>query len=551
MMTKKSIFPSAPNWLRFIFASILLLLLALPRQSHATGNLDPLGYGENIDEALINPTEPGKTEEDLTEQVAGILHSVKMDGGRTVRWFVSDVWPQYRCARDPEDQSNGELDPAWFTISRILLQQAQKEGISVVIVMADTANGTFAGLPSSEDKRSATVSGWKQYRQTHLVLSGAAASPAPCEQSFQNGYFGSVQPEAIFEDATRSAHLTNRFFRMAEYLKSFPALGALEMFNEPNFVETQKPEFGRTIARIRGALYARDPSLRKIPIYSGVAYWNEKVAHSLDAAGDLAEEPYINVHEYTKASVDPQVVTTGVVNLIAYLRRIVPGKKVIIAEAGSDASIHDLQVHANLFYAFLAARAMGHAGMWMWGTYANDTIPQPDFRWEFNSTALSGGAFRKLLVAADHEDEYRQGKPVTFTAAAQRKEHKELVTISQIPSEDANPQWRLRWQVNVGAERFISVSRAGILMRVASTYKDVFAEPGSVVAIDVAGNKRQWAEISPTGSDWQIKIYQCDGATSSQSAIPTPPYVIDYAGQLGNKTFKTCRQSLLSDSGML
>ncbi|NYF51100.1 hypothetical protein [Tunturiibacter gelidoferens] len=89
--------------------------------------MNTLSYGENINDSLVNPLEAGKSEEDLTRQVSGILHAVRMDGGSTVRWFVTAAWPQYRCSRDPEDQATGELDPAWYLISKTLLEQAQRE----------------------------------------------------------------------------------------------------------------------------------------------------------------------------------------------------------------------------------------------------------------------------------------------------------------------------------------------------------------------------------------------------------------------------------------
>src|ERR1700730_16790390 len=112
-----------------------------------------------------------------------------MDGGHVVRWFVSTVWPKYTCSRDPEDQQTGQLDPAWFIISRTLLQQAERESVSVVIVMADTAKGTFVGLPSS-DERATIMSGWEKHRQSRMTTDQGVAGYASCQQSFQNGYFG-------------------------------------------------------------------------------------------------------------------------------------------------------------------------------------------------------------------------------------------------------------------------------------------------------------------------------------------------------------------------
>ncbi|NYF51101.1 hypothetical protein [Tunturiibacter gelidoferens] len=417
--------------------------------------------------------------------------------------------------------------------------------------MADTANDTFAGLPADEKKREATISQWYSYEKTQQGRDRYPASGTPCDRSFQNGYLGRLYANEIFEDTALVPHFTNRFLKMAQYLKSFPALGALEMFNEPNFVETHKPGFARTIAQIRKSLYERDPSLRAIPLYSGVAAWDEAIAKNLEAVGDLALEPYINVHSYAKAEADPQVVQQGIEKTVAYLRRVAPNKQVVIAEAGVSDAIYDLNRHEEFFNAFLNGKVAAHAGIWMWGTFADDAIPQPNFKWEYNSTALSGGAYRNLLIATQVEDTYRRGKPAEFTGAVLHKAHTEPVTINQIGEQDANPLWRLRWQITVGPEHFVSISRAGILTRVAAAMRGVLSDPGSIVAIDAAANKSAWAEIVAHGNGWEMNIYQCATAGSNAPTAPTPPYVIEYAGRLGRADFKTCSQSSLVDRGLL
>ena len=70
---------------------------------------------------------------------------------------------------------------------------------------------------------------------------------------------------------------------------------------------------------------------------------NEKIAQGLTSAGELNDEPYVNVHDYPNSAVGLQTVTRKVGELIAYVRRIVPGKPVIIAEAGAGDPIHDLR----------------------------------------------------------------------------------------------------------------------------------------------------------------------------------------------------------------
>jgi hypothetical protein len=291
--------------------------------------------------------------------------------------------------------------------------------------------------------------------------------------------------------------------------------------------------------------------LRKIPIYSGVAWWDEKIAQGLLASGDLVSEPYATVHYYRKAGVDVGDVMAEVVKDIADVRQLAPGKQVIVAEAGSEAPIFDLHEHARFLNALIAGGEAGHAGMWFWGTYADDTTSKPDFRWEFNSTALSGGSFRNNLIATEREALYKSETSVQFTDENLRHDHAEPVIITQLSRDYGNILWRLRWAIRVGSEQFISVSRAGILLADASHPEARRAAPASVVAINSAKEKREWAAILKEGNDWRIGIYECEAGNSAIVHAPTPPYLISYAQSLGRSDFSTCKQSALISTGRL
>jgi len=432
-----------------------------------------------------------------------------------------------------------------------LLQQAQKEGITVVVAMADTANDSFVGLPAAADRRAEIISQWAHHHRSQDGNDDGISSSVSCEKSFQNGYFGQVTLKAIFKSPGIVSHLSNRFLQMAEFLKQFPALAALEMFNEPAFAETEDPEFGRIIAQVRHALYVSDPTLRKVSIYSGVAWWDEKIANGLLASGDLPTEPYATVHYYRKAGIDVGDVTAEIAKDVADVRKLAPGKQVIVAEVGSEAPIFDLDEHAKFLNALMAAKEATHAGMWFWGTYADDTKPKPDFRWEFTSTALSGGSFRNYLIATGHEALYGAKTSVKFTDQNPRHDHAEPVTITQLSSDYVNAPWRLRWVISIGSERFISVSRAGILLTDASHTEARRATPASVVAIDSGEEKREWAEILKDGNEWRIGIYACDAGDLKIANAPTPPYLISYAESLGRNDFSTCKQSALISTGKL
>ncbi|WP_426265198.1 hypothetical protein [Sphingomonas sp. PWP1-2] len=534
--------------LQGLLAATVILLSASSTartgEGRAVRGVDLTGFGYNIDDSLINPTEPGRSEGELTEQISGILHTVKIDGGRTVRWFVTGAWPQYACARDPENQTNGDLDPAWFTISRILLQQAQKLGISVVVVMADTADGTFASLPRGERERAAVIAGWQRHRSTQTPT----VAVATCKKSFQSGYYGRITSKAIFEDPETQSRFATRFLKMARFLRRYPALAGLEMFNEPEFAETERPEFGRAIVRIRSLLYRYDPSLRAIPISSGVAAWNTAIVEGLAAAGALAQEPYINIHYYPNAAEGALVVREKTDALIAYLRRIIPGRPIIISEAGAGDSVYTMQGHAAFVDAILSAKRAGKVGLWMWGTYANDLVARPDFKWEFASSALSGGSLRSVLAAVSVEDGYRYGRTVEFAMASTPSNLSQLVAIRQIDARDQNPLWRLRWQIIVGGDRFIGISRAGILLRVAPAFVGVLSEPAPSVAIST--DQAKWAEVSREGSGWRVNVFQCLAGSRKLASI-TAPYVRNYAKRLGLRALDACYQSTRVASGML
>jgi len=525
-----------------VLARVLLITMVLSSIVNADAQTYWTDYGSNINESLINPLENGASQEDLTLEVARILHTVRMDGGLTVRWIVSYVWPQYACSKDPEDQATASLDAAWYIIARTLLEQAKIEGLHVVIVMTDTAGGTFLALPSASRERGQIVERWAAHNRGRPYSQTKVPN---CDSAFQDGYHGTISLREMLGTPGVLSHLANRFYTMAEFLRNYAALAGLELFNEPAFTETESPSFGAAIATIRNELYRRDESLKALPMYSGVAWWNPQIVKGLSESGELASEPYMTVHYYREAGRSPSEVRRQLMDSIDPMRRFAPNKPVIVSEAGSADPIYDLADHQSLLNAFMQVHDDAHVGLWTWGTYADDKHPQPDFKWEFNSTALSGEAFRARRIDTEWEKHYEEARATFFSFANQAKSVLVKVTIAHLAATLDDPLLRSRWYIQVGAQRFISVSRAGILLRADQDGGIDHGSHPSVVAFAADVKTHDWAEVYPLGDHrWAIDIYRCDLGLPNEPGIATPAYVVGYGIQLGRDDFKTCARSV-------
>src|ERR1700761_2758344 len=88
-----------------VFLFCATAALAAPETS---APFEPVSFGVNIDEGLINPfDDPLSGSARLRREVATIFYEVRRIGGRTVRWINDDVWTQYECGKDPENQATG------------------------------------------------------------------------------------------------------------------------------------------------------------------------------------------------------------------------------------------------------------------------------------------------------------------------------------------------------------------------------------------------------------------------------------------------------------
>jgi hypothetical protein len=120
-------------------------LTAAQASEKADPPFEPASFGVNINQSLINPfDDPATGAMRLRRELATIFYEVRRIGGRTVRWFNDDVWTQYECGKDPENQATGEIDQAWYEITRALLEEAQRWHVKVVISLMDMAGSTFS-----------------------------------------------------------------------------------------------------------------------------------------------------------------------------------------------------------------------------------------------------------------------------------------------------------------------------------------------------------------------------------------------------------------------
>jgi hypothetical protein len=525
---------------------ILMLVLVMFCRSAAAGaasatGLNPISFGANITDSMINPLDSGQSEQGLRAEASRIMHDIHMMGGRTARWFVSNVWPQYRCSRDPEDQASGDIDPAWYIISRALLESAKAEDIKLVVVLADTADGSFSGMSSNEDKRNQQILLWTEHRASGLGHDGYGVSnSAPCDQSFQNGYYGTVAPQKLFEDINIVEHFISRFAKMGHFLVQFPALGGLELFNEPAFAETHRTTFARSIAKIRREIRQLVPALASVPIYSGIAWWDQAIVQATNEAGDLDEEPYVSLHFYGNFS----GATSSLNGAVQFVRKLFPEKALVIAEAGSAVPVRDRTTHLRMIKSLMTEMQSAHVGLWPWGTWFNVSSSSADEKWDFNVRGPGGGAFREYLIDVIREQIYAVPVPVQVVSSDGGQIFEEALSIQQIPATAANINTRLRWRIQLGQEKFLSVSRDGVLRRVAAPFSGLMNPPGATIAIDETITARRWAEVMQTASNWTLSVYSCDapaGATAAQS-IPTPLYVLDYAKDT-RSDFGSCGQS--------
>ncbi len=456
------------------------------------------GFGYNLDESLLNPAEPNVTPERLRLQIARLAYDARMTGARTLRWTPTDIWPQWRCTNDPEN-ADGSLDPNWRTMAGALLEGAQNQGLRVVVILADATNDGFGGIRTGSEPEK--LKAWAAHR---AGLRGADKYPDAAHDCAElPPYY--AHPEAEwFTDPQLSARLTQRFVAQARFLAGFPALGGVELFNEPDFALTQTADFWPAVAKMLRAVKSADPALARIPVYSGAASWNGEVVAQAKAAGAFDLEPFITVHFYDDYTRPEAQVAAQVGQAVDYLQRIAPGKPVIVAEAGSSQPLRQIADNAKMIRVLLNLYAARHVGLWVWG----DWFSQPgdaDFRWDFNHRSAAGPSLAPYFFDAAGAAKYAVG---TRIQAVRTSGGSETLAFKVETIGDGDPRQIGVWGIDLGGRRFPGFSRAGAFARQARG-PGVFAAPPPAYFVAEGAGPMQWAQIEQLGEGWRLRVFQC------------------------------------------
>ena len=525
---------------RLLALPILVFLFSVTsaRASESAGPpFEPVSFGVNIDQALINPfDDPESGAVRLRREVATIFYEVRRIGGRTVRWLNDDVWTQYECGKDPENQATGQLDPAWYEIARVLLEEGQRWHVKVVISLLDLAGGTFSGLPRDEVARAQAIAGFSAHR-AKLAGKDRYQADHACRNSVQQGYYGASDAQTIFQQPAVRERMERRFVKMARYLERFPALGALELFNEPTFNLTHQDLYAQTVRQLEDAIRRADPGMARILVYSGTAYWDQGIVAAARRSGDLEQEPFVTLHSYANyARSDTERQRRN----ITWVMELMPRKQLVIAEAGDESAPLSREGHAAMVRFLLSEANELHVGLWVWGNdLTQENKPTPDYKWSFNPLSLAGGSFRPFFINADAESHYARPQSVPVHDSAGYVDRNQALSIAQVPESDPRPANRLRWRLILGERRFLAFTRDGILTRNFPQRSTLFAPPAPTVLVNENPQLREWAEVSADDNHWRLDVYSC----SSERGIQTPGHVLGLAQLDGRKEFANCALS--------
>ncbi len=509
----------------------------------------PISLGVNINSALQNPLDGTGGDEQVRKQLAVVMNDLRAIGAKTARWFVTDVWPQWRCTSDPEDQQTGEIDPGWFALARALLVQADQAGINVVIVLGDLARGSmgFDGIAAAQAAdREEKLRRWADHRNRLLGKDGYASENAPA-CSAHVGYYGATSPQQLFANPAFRAHLARRDTVMASFLSQFPALGALELFNEPDFNLTHTPEYWVTIRELEAAVRAAISPASQVPIVSGTAWWDPAIVQQATLAGVLPQEPYITVHNYPdyreggSGGSEPELH-----DFVASLRGLIPRKPIVIAEIASSKPLVTLGENRRMIATLVRTYLDLGVGVWVWGNWFTEP-DEHDYKWMFNDRSAAGNSFRPFFFNTEMERVYEKGRPI-FVSNAKGNMTVRL-EVSRI--SESEPSLRGRYALTVDGSRFVGFSRAGVFPQPFPRQPTLFADPPSTTYISDVGNNPRWAEVAYRQKGWILRVFTCNSNELQGGGTPTPGAVLGFAADRKRADFAACTHSRLEYSGRI
>ncbi|WP_141098522.1 hypothetical protein [Rhodoblastus acidophilus] len=461
------------------------------------------GFGFNVTESLLNPAEPGVTKDQVDRQAARLTYDARMSGAKTLRWFSTDVWPQWQCTNDPEN-ADGTIDPNWQSVADSLLTNAQQNGLRVVVVLANATNSGFGGVAPNSSP--ATLKTWANHR---AAVQGFDKYPASAHDCTNVPPYFSFSEASWFSNPLLSERLTQRFVTMARFLAKYPGLGGIELFNEPDYALTHTSSFWVPVTKMLTSVKNADRALATIPVYSGVAWWNATIIQQARASGAWSLEPFITVHNYTDARQTESKINSDLNGLVDYLTTIAPDKPIIIGEAGSSVSLSQLSDNAKMLRVLLGIYSRRHVGLWVWGDWFPDS--DTDMKWDFNHRSVAGPSQAPFFFDQNRTASYSTGRSVPLSGG-------QPFTLSANVVSDPDAKINGVWAISLNSERFVGFSRAGIFAK-PSSLPGIFAEPQPTYFFDQKTTPMRWAQIDRQGTQWQLRVFQCSKSGGAHTPI--------------------------------
>ncbi len=465
-----------------------------------------------------------------------------MGGGQTARWIVTDVWPQWRCSKDPEDQTASDLDPAWFTVSRALLEEAARQGVKVVVSLANLSNGGFAAT-STDSVQIAKDAGEMAAHRRQATGQDGYSNDHAAMCSGVPGYYGHTDQAALFTDVGLRAHLRQRDVTMARYLAAFPALEAIELFNEPDMAVTAKLEFWLTVKDFRQAMHGASAEAARISIISGAAAWNRAIVDAAKSAGALEQEPFITVHTYDDYVTKGKSPSESLQALLTYLRSIVPVKPIVVAEIGGGTPVHTFAQFRRMLDTIMNLYIHSQVGVWVWGNWFHEPV-ETDFALVFNQRSVVGPAFRPYFFA-DREVDYAEPKIVNGTDLARNEGAAVPVVITRTSEIGLDPWMNGRWVIKAGDTHLTGFSRAGVFPRPFRGPPGLFADPPPTLFFSQGDKPPRWASVRKDDAGWELEIFAClaEGSASTQLIVATPTELLGLAEAERRNDLSDCEWS--------
>lgn len=370
-------------------------------------------FGCNINRALRNPSEFG--ENSSRTLIREVMHDLRNIGCSHARWLPKFIWHNWESAAgaDPENQSTGEIDPQWFRVTALLLDEAERFGLNVTVVLCDLATGM---------------------------------------NTLPNGYYGNTTPSALFGDPAALGKLSARFVKMVNHLSQFNSLYSVELLNEPAFGLLSTSSYWGSIGSFFDALGS---DVRR---NSGTCYWNDSIVQAAKAGGVFSREDYHTLHIYqTFARSAAESKTALDTNAGLAALRLGGATDIKCGEIGSSDATLTLSQNADMTRAVVEFyKNNADVSAWVWGTWFDPT--SSNYRAVFNPRAASGAAFAPFIS--------NTGKNIVYSVGQNTDGY--VVTTGIVSNDDPNSNYRGKNFVLLGNVRYVGFDSVGIVPKTSS-----------------------------------------------------------------------------------